>query len=108
MIRRPPRSTLFPYTTLFRSFDIPYNVYYFVLNMDRAKLYERINKRVDIMIERGLVEEVKMLRSMGCTADMQSMKGIGYKEILYYLDGKMTLEEAIELKIGRASCRERV
>src|SRR3712207_1212530 len=43
-------------------FDIPYNVYYFVLNMDRAKLYERINKRVDIMIERGLVEEVKMLR----------------------------------------------
>ncbi|CAG7840915.1 tRNA delta(2)-isopentenylpyrophosphate transferase [Clostridium novyi B str. ATCC 27606] len=78
-------------------FDIPYNVYYFVLNMDRAKLYERINKRVDIMIERGLVEEVKMLRSMGCTADMQSMKGIGYKEILYYLDGKMTLEEAIEL-----------
>ncbi|AEB75995.1 tRNA (adenosine(37)-N6)-dimethylallyltransferase MiaA [Clostridium botulinum] len=78
-------------------FDIPYNVYYFVLNMDRAKLYERINKRVDIMIERGLVEEVKMLRSMGCTADMQSMKGIGYKEILYYLDGKMTLEDAIEL-----------
>ncbi|EGO86639.1 tRNA (adenosine(37)-N6)-dimethylallyltransferase MiaA [Clostridium botulinum C] len=78
-------------------FDIPYNVYYFVLNMDRSKLYERINKRVDIMIERGLVEEVKMLRSMGCTADMQSMKGIGYKEILYYLDGKMTLEDAIEL-----------
>ncbi|KEI04436.1 tRNA (adenosine(37)-N6)-dimethylallyltransferase MiaA [Clostridium botulinum] len=78
-------------------FDIPYNVYYFVLNMDRVKLYERINKRVDIMIERGLVEEVKMLRSMGCTADMQSMKGIGYKEILYYLDGKMTLQDAIEL-----------
>lgn len=78
-------------------FDIPYNVYYFVLNMDRSKLYERINKRVDIMIERGLVEEVKMLRSMGCTADMQSMKGIGYKEILYYLDRKMTLEDAIEL-----------
>lgn len=78
-------------------YNIPYNVHYFVLTMDRAKLYERINKRVDIMIEKGLIDEVKNLRSMGCTADMQSMKGIGYKEILYYLDGKMTLEDAIEL-----------
>lgn len=78
-------------------YDIPYNVYYFVLNMDRDKLYARINKRVDIMIEEGLVDEVIKLKNMGCTSDMQSMKGIGYKEILYYLDGKITLEEAIEM-----------
>lgn len=78
-------------------FDIPYNVYYFVLNMDRSKLYERINKRVDIMMEKGLIEEVKSLQNMGCTPDMQSMKGIGYKEILYYLDGKLSLDEAVEL-----------
>ncbi|KEH96010.1 tRNA (adenosine(37)-N6)-dimethylallyltransferase MiaA [Clostridium massiliodielmoense] len=78
-------------------FDIPYNVYYFVLNMDRSKLYERINKRVDIMMEKGLIEEVKSLQNMECTPDMQSMKGIGYKEILYYLDGEVSLDEAIEL-----------
>ncbi|KEH95440.1 tRNA (adenosine(37)-N6)-dimethylallyltransferase MiaA [Clostridium novyi] len=78
-------------------FDIPYNVYYFVLNMDRSKLYERINKRVDIMMEKGLIEEVKSLQNMGCTPDMQSMKGIGYTEILYYLDGKLSLDEAVEL-----------
>lgn len=78
-------------------YDIPYDVSYFVLTMNRAKLYERINERVDIMIENGLIEEVKMLKSMGCTPDMQSMKGIGYKEILYYLNGELTLQEAIEL-----------
>lgn len=78
-------------------YDIPYNVYYFVLNMDRDKLYDRINKRVDIMIEEGLVDEVIKLKDMGCTSTMQSMKGIGYKEILYYLDGEITLEEAIDM-----------
>lgn len=78
-------------------YNIPYNVYYFVLTMDRAKLYNRINRRVDIMIEEGLIDEVIKLKNMGLTADMQSMKGIGYKEILYYLDGKITLDEAIEL-----------
>ncbi|MCY6356662.1 tRNA (adenosine(37)-N6)-dimethylallyltransferase MiaA [Clostridium sp. ZS2-4] len=78
-------------------YNIPYNVYYFVLTMDRAKLYNRINQRVDIMIEEGLIDEVVKLKNMGLTADMQSMKGIGYKEILYYLDGKITLDEAIEM-----------
>lgn len=78
-------------------YDIPYNVYYFVLNMDRDKLYDRINRRVDIMIENGLIDEVKKLKAMGCTADMQSMKGIGYKEILHYLDGNISLDEAIYL-----------
>lgn len=78
-------------------FDIPYDVKYFVLTMNRDKLYERINKRVDIMIEKGLIDEVKKLQSMGCTEEMQSMQGIGYKEILYYLHGKMSLEDSIEL-----------
>ncbi|KOA20902.1 tRNA dimethylallyltransferase [Clostridium homopropionicum DSM 5847] len=77
--------------------DIPYNVYYFVLNMNRDRLYERINLRVDIMMEQGLVDEVCKLKEMGCTADMQSMKGIGYKEILSYLDGNISLSEAIEM-----------
>lgn len=78
-------------------YDIPYNVYYFVLTMDREKLYDRINRRVDIMLQNGLIDEVEKLKAMGYTADMQSMKGIGYKEILYYLDGKISLEEAIYL-----------
>lgn len=78
-------------------YDIPYNVYYFVLNMNREKLYERINLRVDIMMAQGLVDEVKKLKEMGCTEDMQSMKGIGYKEILSYLNGNIPLDEAIEM-----------
>lgn len=77
-------------------YNIPYDVYYFVLTMNRNKLYERINKRVDLMIEEGLIEEVKKLKDMSCTSDMQSMKGIGYKEILYHLEGRMALDEAIE------------
>ncbi len=74
-----------------------YNIYYYVLNMDRAKLYERINKRVDIMFNKGLLEEVKSLKKMGLTDDMQSMKGIGYKEVLYYLDGKISLSQCEEM-----------
>lgn len=78
-------------------YDIPYDINYYVLTMDRSKLYERINLRVDIMIEKGLINEVIKLKDMGYNSNMQSMKGIGYKEILYYLEGKITLEEAIEL-----------
>lgn len=73
----------------------PYNFAYFVLNDDRAKLYEKIDLRVDQMIEQGLVEEVKKLKAMGCHREMVSMQGLGYKEILDYLDGKLSLEEAI-------------
>lgn len=78
-------------------YETSYNIYYYVLNMDREKLYDRINKRVDIMFEKGLLKEVKALKAMGLTDDMQSMKGIGYKEILYYLDGKISLEQCIEM-----------
>ncbi len=78
-----------------RQKESPYNFCYFVLNNQRDVLYERINKRVDIMLEQGLIVEVKHLLDMGCTKDMVSMKGLGYKEIIEYLEGKCTLEEAV-------------
>lgn len=75
----------------------PYNFAYFVLNDDRGLLYNRIDKRVDIMMKAGLLDEVKMLLTMGCKPGMTSMDGIGYKEIISYLDGNISLEDAIEL-----------
>lgn len=67
------------------------------LTMDRSILYSRINQRVDIMIQDGLLEEVKGLLSKGLTPDnSQSMKGIGYKEIVDYLTGSVSLDDAIE------------
>ncbi|MBW6409535.1 tRNA (adenosine(37)-N6)-dimethylallyltransferase MiaA [Clostridium weizhouense] len=74
-----------------------YDVFYYVLTMDREKLYNRINQRVDIMINRGLIDECIELKKLGYTSDMQSMQGIGYKEILYYLEEKISLEESINL-----------
>ncbi|MBQ7573828.1 MAG: tRNA (adenosine(37)-N6)-dimethylallyltransferase MiaA [Clostridia bacterium] len=74
----------------------------FMIDYDREVLYERINKRVDIMIDMGLIDEVKSLMDMGCNKQMQSMQGIGYKEIIEYLDSKCSLEEAIS-KIKQAS-----
>ena len=78
-------------------YNSDYDVYYYVLTMDREKLYNRINMRVDIMMEKGLLEECIKLKDMGYTSDMQSMQGIGYKEILYYLEGKISLEEAVNM-----------
>ncbi len=74
-----------------------YNACYFVLNDLRDRLYSRIDKRVDVMLEAGLVDEVKKLKDMGMTAGMVSMQGLGYKEILSYLAGEITLEEAVYL-----------
>ncbi|SFC17421.1 tRNA (adenosine(37)-N6)-dimethylallyltransferase MiaA [Clostridium uliginosum] len=74
-----------------------YDIFYYVLTMDREKLYTRINKRVDIMMAQGLVEECIELKKLGYTSNMQSMQGIGYKEILYYLEDKISLEESINL-----------
>ena len=74
----------------------PYDYRFFVLNPPRDILYERINKRVDIMLENGLVDEVKKLREMGLSMANISMQGIGYKEIIEYLDGEVSLETAIE------------
>lgn len=73
----------------------PYNFVYFVLNDDRALLYERIEKRIDQMLDEGLVEEVQRLLDYGCKPDMVSMQGLGYKEIIPYLNGECSLDEAI-------------
>lgn len=74
-----------------------YQSCYFVLNESRERLYERIDRRVEEMLEGGLVEEVRKLKALGCHRGMVSMQGLGYKEILAYLEGDMTLEEAVEL-----------
>ena len=74
----------------------PYDFHYFVLNMDRNVLYDRINSRVDIMMEKGLVKEVKGLLDMGFERGLTSMQGIGYREIISYLYGECTLEQAVE------------
>ena len=78
-----------------RQRESPYAFAYFVLTDDRAHLYERIDRRVDQMIEEGLVNEVQALKDKGYTKQLVSMQGLGYKEILDYLDGNCTLEEAI-------------
>lgn len=80
-----------------RERESAYRSVFFVLTMDRARLYERIDRRVDIMMERGLVEEVARLRAMGIQRDSTSMQGIGYKQVYGYLDGDYDLEEAVRL-----------
>lgn len=72
-----------------------YNCAYFVLNDDRTLLYQRIENRVDRMMADGLLKEVKALQERGCTRDMVSMQGLGYQEILAYLEGEYSLEEAV-------------
>lgn len=67
------------------------------LNRDRQKLYERINLRVDIMMENGLVDEVRDLLERGFTKDMTSMKAIGYKEVIEYIEGNMDYDEMVEI-----------
>ncbi len=79
-----------------RQNESPYNFAYFVLNCDRSILYKRIDKRVDIMLEQGLINEVDtLIRNYNLTKDMVSMQGLGYKEIFAYLRGEIPLEEAI-------------
>ena len=78
-----------------RQKESPYRFVYFVLDDERERIYRRIDQRIDQMLDQGLVAEVKQLRDMGCTRDMVSMQGLGYKEILAYLDGECTLEEAV-------------
>lgn len=79
---------------------VPYKNYspkMIALTRDRDELYERINRRVDILFDKGLVDELVFLKKMGLTPDDISMKGIGYKEVLGYLDGRYSLDEAKEL-----------
>ena len=74
-----------------------YNSCYFVLNDLRERLYERIGQRVDEMLEQGLVEEVRKLKERGCHRGMVSMQGLGYKEILAYLEGEYSYEQAVDI-----------
>lgn len=80
-----------------REKESPYRFAYVILNRDRAELYRRIDLRVDAMLENGLLDEVKRLKAMGLTKDMVSMQGLGYKELLSYLDGEMDYDEAVRI-----------
>lgn len=75
--------------------ESPYNSAYFVLTNEREVLYERINRRIDCMVEEGLIEEVSKLKEQGYDRSLVSMQGLGYKEIIAYLEGEITLDEAI-------------
>lgn len=78
-----------------RQKESPYQFAYFVLTDDRATLYQRIDARVDAMLSAGLIEEVRQLAGRGYTKEMVSMQGLGYKEILRYLEGELTLDETV-------------
>ncbi len=80
-----------------RQKESPYNFVYFVLNDERERLYRNINLRVDAMMEQGLLDEVRALKAAGCTREMVSMQGLGYKEVLDYLAGEYPLEEAVRV-----------
>ena len=73
-----------------------YDFKFCALNMDREWLYDRINNRVMHLINQGLIDEVKNLKSMGYTVDLPSMKGIGYKEVFAYLDGELDMDQMID------------
>ena len=79
-----------------RKKESDYKFRYYVLSLPREILYERINRRVDLMKEEGLTQEVQGLLKMGCTREMVSMQGLGYKEIIDALEGRDTLEHAYE------------
>lgn len=85
------------YNKNFRKEVDKYNLVMIGLTMDRGKLYSRINQRVDIMLDEGLIDEVKMLMDMGYTKELTSMQAIGYKEIISYLEGEMSLDKTIEV-----------
>lgn len=81
----------------FREENNDYNLIYIGLNMDRAKLYEKINQRVDKMIDLGLIDEVKNLLDEELDKNSQSLKAIGYKEVISYLDGEIDFDEMVDL-----------
>lgn len=80
-----------------RQKESPYNYAYFVLTDERSRLYERIDRRVDLMMERGLLDEVRRLKERGVRRDSTSMQGLGYKELYAYLDGEYPFDEAIRI-----------
>ena len=87
-----------------KSVPSPYNTTMFAIDVEREVLYHKINRRVDIMMDMGLLEEVKFIIDMGIGKDTTAMQAIGYKEIVQYLDGEITLEEAVD-KIKQGSRR---
>lgn len=80
-----------------REKESPYHSAYFVLTDDRARLYDRIDRRVDLMMEQGLLQEVEHLRDRGLKREDVSMQGLGYKELFGYFDGEYSLEEAVRI-----------
>jgi tRNA dimethylallyltransferase len=78
-----------------REKESAYDSRYFVLTDEREKLYKNIDLRVDMMLEEGLIDEVQSLVEMGCKRDSVAMQGLGYKEIISYLGGDITLADAI-------------
>lgn len=89
--------TIYEHNAAQRARKSPYDFRYYVLNDDRQAVYARIDARVDRMIDEGLESEVRSLVKMGCTPDMTSMQGIGYKQMLMYINGEIDLDEAIRL-----------
>ncbi|NLC31753.1 MAG: tRNA (adenosine(37)-N6)-dimethylallyltransferase MiaA [Clostridiales bacterium] len=77
--------------------DSPYDFKLYAADYPREELYRRIDRRVDAMMEAGLAMEVKMLLEQGLTADMQSMQGLGYKELIPYLQGQAGLDESVDI-----------
>ena len=75
----------------------PYNYAYFVLTDERGRLYERIDRRVDLMMEQGLLDEVRYLKKRGVRKDSTAMQGLGYKELYAYLEGEYPLDEAVRI-----------
>lgn len=94
--------TMSEYNKDFRRDNNRYNLAMVCLNMDRKSLYDRINKRVDRMVDNGLIEEVKRILDLGYNKDSIALQGIGYKEIIHYLEGDTTLDYAIN-KIKQGS-----
>lgn len=80
-----------------RAKESPYRYAYFVLTDDRARLYNRIDRRVDAMMEAGLLEEVRSLRDRGVKRTCTSMQGLGYKELYACLEGECSLDEAVRI-----------
>lgn len=80
-----------------REKESPYQYAYFVLTDDREKLYERIDRRVGLMMESGLEEEVRFLKDRGVSSTSTSMQGLGYKELYAYMNGEYSLEEAVRI-----------
>ena len=80
-----------------REKESPYHYAYFVLTDERSRLYDRIDRRVDLMMEEGLLDEVRFLKERGVRRDSTAMQGLGYKELYAFLDGEYPLEEAVRI-----------